>query len=544
MTLDRLGVQEAEVGSARAEALLHSARIDRDLETLRELATTIETQLTIETGPVERGRLLYALGLTEQERYSNADVVAFFEEAIELLRDEDPANAASCAAGVAVYLLVLGQVNTAVDRAGDAFRLLNTSAASTDSVFARANLSTFFLHFGALDQSVELAGAAFDLARSVGDDDATILTGRMFCYNGLEVVRQFRSMPNQAGRRDRWLASCGNGANYLHEEGTTPYIREVVGNETLAAVAVESGEGHEALCRLRKADEARVRLAWPLEKESERERSRRLLLEAIALCTVERFGEASKAFAAASELVEKSTDWVLQMRYLEEHAVCLAASGDLKQAYEKLQRQTDSVRANLVVRNNQLARLLESRVDLELHARRLTSTVETDSLTGVRSRHFLNEYMGRQESETPVTVFLIDVDRFKEINDRFGHLVGDRVLARVAQVIADTCRIGDLVCRFGGEEFVIIPHEPGIDHEEFAQRLRRATEQTDFGDVGDQVGDINVTISVGYCSGPARDLKLLLERADMAMFEAKRLGRNRVVGWTAHLELASPTSVN
>lgn len=520
-------------------ATLHSARFERDPQTLGQLATKIEARLADERDPLdppERGRLLYALALTEQKRHSNQETAQMLEKAMELLSEKDPSNAASAAAGLAVYLLVIGDVNTAVDRAGDAYTLLEGVTVSTaGSVLADVNLSTFFLHLGALEQSAAHAEAAFHQAQRLADDDVTVLAGRFFLYNGLEVVRQYRTVPEGKANRDRWLAACLDGATYLHERGPTSYVRNVVGNEALAWVFLELGKAKEARERLEHADEARMQMDWPLAKESDRERSRRFLLDAIIWCTLGEVDRAWEAFSAVSPLIRQGTDWVLQMRCLEEEATCLAALGEYERAYRALVERTESVQANLVVRNDQLARLLHSRVDLTMRADRLASSVETDSLTGIRSRRYLDDFLAQQKPNVPTTVFVIDVDHFKDINDRHGHLVGDQVLASIAQILADKSRPGDLVCRFGGEEFVIIPSEAMSDDRAFAQRLRVAVEDHDFSHIDRQLDGVEVTISVGYCTGEAAEIEVVLGRADRAMFEAKRLGRNRVVGWTKDL---------
>jgi diguanylate cyclase (GGDEF)-like protein len=154
---------------------------------------------------------------------------------------------------------------------------------------------------------------------------------------------------------------------------------------------------------------------------------------------------------------------------------------------------------------------------------------ETDALTGVANRRTFDasleqEFSRASRTETPVTVAMIDVDRFKEVNDVYGHGVGDRVLQQIAAVLATTCRSYDLAARYGGEEFVVIM--PGVGLQEgivAAERLRAAVEE-----IG---GEPSVTASLGVACYPtnADDKQTLIEAADEALYAAKRGGRNRVV---------------
>jgi len=134
------------------------------------------------------------------------------------------------------------------------------------------------------------------------------------------------------------------------------------------------------------------------------------------------------------------------------------------------------------------------------------------------------------ENGKTVTLLIADVDYFKEINDRYGHMAGDQVLRDLSQRIARNIRGLDLACRYGGEEFVIIM--PDADPEfaaSTAERLRRVVADAPF-EVDGLSEKIAVTASIGYSTSsvivatPDR----LIERADAALYQAKDEGRNRV----------------
>jgi diguanylate cyclase (GGDEF)-like protein len=156
-----------------------------------------------------------------------------------------------------------------------------------------------------------------------------------------------------------------------------------------------------------------------------------------------------------------------------------------------------------------------------------------DPLTGVSNRRaFMQdavEVTRRQvEHCRPVAVFLIDLDHFKSINDRFGHAAGDRVLRLFAQVCSASVRTTDLVGRIGGEEFAVLIADADRDNAFLvAERIRKA-----FALAGETVDGQTMfaTISVGVSiiQDPQQHLAALIEQADNALYRAKAEGRNRV----------------
>jgi len=166
---------------------------------------------------------------------------------------------------------------------------------------------------------------------------------------------------------------------------------------------------------------------------------------------------------------------------------------------------------------------------------RLERLAALDPLTGVYNRRFgmtrLHEEFGRSlRMEGPLGLMMIDLDHFKDINDVYGHLTGDRVLLRLSKVIRSVMRDGDILVRYGGEEFLaILPGASRKDVFNIADRLRRKVAETAVGD-GEDV--IKLTVSIGGVSYPEKEVANdidLVERADTALYNAKESGRNCVV---------------
>jgi diguanylate cyclase (GGDEF)-like protein len=178
----------------------------------------------------------------------------------------------------------------------------------------------------------------------------------------------------------------------------------------------------------------------------------------------------------------------------------------------------------------QLLENLGSLVVDELELRVLAST---DSLTGVASRRAFAEQAKREISRSkrygkPLICFLIDVDRFKSINDLYGHGVGDLVLKQLARICVRELRNCDYIGRMGGEEFaVMLPETDFAAALEVAERLRSVIEKTAIDAFGAKIS-ISVSIGVAGIDNPADDFDALLRKADSAMYDAKKDGRNRV----------------
>ena len=157
-----------------------------------------------------------------------------------------------------------------------------------------------------------------------------------------------------------------------------------------------------------------------------------------------------------------------------------------------------------------------------------------DPLTGLFNRRYMDETLSRElwraaRKATPLSCVMLDIDHFKKINDTFGHDAGDAVLYSLAQRLKDNVREGDLVCRFGGEELVLImPECAKQDAFERAEKIRAALNASDVIHGDKRVGRISASFGVASFPQDGKDAQALLEAADKAMYNAKNNGRNRV----------------
>jgi diguanylate cyclase (GGDEF)-like protein len=158
-----------------------------------------------------------------------------------------------------------------------------------------------------------------------------------------------------------------------------------------------------------------------------------------------------------------------------------------------------------------------------------------DGLTGLWNRTYFESRLTAETSlarrnAQPLACVMIDLDHFKQVNDSYGHPVGDDVLRGVAQVMNDACRTEDLLCRYGGEEFVVLaPNTPAAAAIELAERIRTAVAACSWTHHGNLV---QVTCSLGVADLQQSSLSAILESADAALYQAKQAGRNRVELYT------------
>jgi two-component system cell cycle response regulator len=199
------------------------------------------------------------------------------------------------------------------------------------------------------------------------------------------------------------------------------------------------------------------------------------------------------------------------------------------------------------VDRNELVARVRTQVRRKRFAERLRDGVQlsmdaaiTDALTGLHNRRYLDVHLANlfddaQRRGAEMAVLLLDIDRFKSVNDRFGHDVGDEVLREFATRIRTLTRGVDLVARYGGEEIVVVVPDASLDEaRHVAERIRERVGGTPFSYAG-RTRSLEVTVSIGVAARELGDSSAheVVKRADIALYRAKEEGRNRVIAAAA-----------
>lgn len=189
--------------------------------------------------------------------------------------------------------------------------------------------------------------------------------------------------------------------------------------------------------------------------------------------------------------------------------------------------------------------VLKAEVDkLRNEVDRLNELISTDTLTGLHNYRFFSEAIAKeiersQRTGQPTILIMADADHFKQVNDQWGHEVGNQALRLIAQCINNHIRKLDIPCRYGGEEFaIILPSTTITTAIQVSERIRATVEQTPLCiTLDDKSINIPLSISLGFSTyhGHAEDsVQKLIERADEELYRAKKEGRNRVCYSPSH----------
>jgi diguanylate cyclase (GGDEF)-like protein len=206
-----------------------------------------------------------------------------------------------------------------------------------------------------------------------------------------------------------------------------------------------------------------------------------------------------------------------------------------------LQTELEELRSELAAANRQIKRLLQERKRSRSTISRLKAMATTDFLTNLINRRRFNEVLEANFAQAvirdaPISVIMVDVDRFKSYNDTFGHSAGDFVLRVVAQNLMESARTSDVVARYAGDEFAILVHEAdAVAAVKCAERYRDAIKAFHW-----PLRPVTASFGVATRSPSIEDPATLIEEADRALYFSKRSGRTRVI----HLGILSPEEIS
>lgn len=211
----------------------------------------------------------------------------------------------------------------------------------------------------------------------------------------------------------------------------------------------------------------------------------------------------------------------------DDQGVAYRFAGSLTDITDRKQYELKVAEQLIQIQENALALELQ-RAELMALNRRLEALATQDGLTGIKNHRAMQEHLEAALQFSlrygdPLSLMLIDVDNFKQYNDSFGHLAGDEVLKKVAQILHTSARNTDLVARYGGEEFVIVmPHTDAAGAFDFAERLRKGIERSNWGN-----RPISVSIGISTRREDTLDRKQMILESDAAMYTSKIAGKNR-----------------
>ena len=218
---------------------------------------------------------------------------------------------------------------------------------------------------------------------------------------------------------------------------------------------------------------------------------------------------------------------------------------DIKRMKAELEREVDSMRAMVRKKERQDQQTLEalsSQVDvLKKELDQARHSANTDGLTGVKNRKALDEHLRslverNRVTRAPFSLLMMDLDDFKQLNDIFGHTVGDRMLLAFAKKCSTAIRSGDFLARYGGEEFMLIlPGASLRNATKKAKQLCKIIASARYAaDDSPRADVVSVTVSIGVSTYQQGDTaKSLVDRADQCLYQAKATGKNRVVSENA-----------
>ena len=225
--------------------------------------------------------------------------------------------------------------------------------------------------------------------------------------------------------------------------------------------------------------------------------------------------------------------------------IMIADSGDEARLLRGLDMGVNDYIKRPVERNELLARLrtqIKRKRYSDFLRNRLAESVElaiTDPLTGLHNRRYMQAHLSGLVSQsidgnTPLSLLIADIDHFKQINDTYGHDVGDAVLAEFANRFRENTRTIDLVCRYGGEEFILVM--PGVDFSssyQIAERLLARVAEKPFRVSPELSVPITASVGLSTIDSASDTPEIIFKRADNALYAAKRAGRNCVMSEAA-----------
>jgi diguanylate cyclase (GGDEF)-like protein len=483
----------------------------------------------------ERAQAGLLLALCRLRTGDLAGVLALADTLTPLLRRAADPELGEYLRWVTLAACDLGRFDVALPCAYEAHALAQTSGDGAQRAMALNAFGSCFERMGDPWQAERLLGEALPLARAHGTPRDLFVTLNNLCAVLIGAFHLLRGESTEAEA----LAALRRALPHAREAlalapGLAEPFVQVFSRGNLGEVLILLGEDAEGLSLLDQATaEARERGFGPQVQRMACTRAEWLL----------RHGRAAEALAAMEALcADGATSPSTAAR--AHHAAWRAARrcGDDARALHHLERVHELERRRSVQQLRAQSEQFITRFEAEQTRREaerqreralsLEADALRDQLTGLGNRRALAQrlpalLLAAAAQGQPLCLVTLDLDHFKQVNDRFGHPLGDRVLVELAHILRANMRTADLVVRTGGEEFLaVLPQTAADGARELCERLRLCIRAHDWSALAP---GLRVTASIGIAATPPYDATLLTVRSDAALYRAKALGRDRVV---------------
>jgi diguanylate cyclase len=461
---------------------------------------------------IQVGRMYALLALG---RFEEALVVG---EGLVQLRDAlgPRSSQAKLLADTAEVLIRLGRTDDGLRHLARAIALLEVAPRGTvryvSAMSSMADAARAAELFEFADECARVASDAFstdDLYRSAAE------------LQRAELLLEWGLRLEQIGRGDeanaRFARSVALSRHWAEFYADAPAEEAPLAHALLALGLAKVGESEEALAIVDK-------LLMPLREEGLTHEARLVhLAYALALRARGELRAARREFIAADELTDQPGQRLILWYELAALAAVEAECESTRIIMSTVRTQMDELWRLRVDRRTML-RQARRRVDLEAARIDADLVASSDALTGLGNRRLFDRHI--DELDGAVVLLLVDVDKFKGINDRFSHGVGDKVLREVAAVLRAHCRADEVAVRFGGDEFALFLRTDLSSAATVAERIRQVIAARDWETLA--VG-LRVTLSIGLAAfTTGMTGRELYDRADRHLYVAKRTGRDRI----------------
>ena len=515
------------------QALRREASSAASAEARARCLDEIGLALTRATGPAESAQLLMCRAHVHANQWETRKVVADALAAMRLFEEAGETEGALDAASAgAAYASRLGDLSLASDLATKC--IVGLSFLSDDALRAEVanRLGMFCLWFRDYDHAIEQFEVSLMAAERCGNQrfvyrELYNLADTLLLAAHLDLVPEERDSPRTSSRPAR-LAQAERVVQRL-AEGGSPELAAWAGTHRLQAqLLCEQGRTEEAFQMLKKAKEDLPAEAWEEGKYDF------AVLESRCLRALERPLDAVAAARGAADAAKLGEDNQEITLALQELVAAEQEAGELEAALAhavELNRRMSTVNRNQTI---QVVKQVWVRAATELERRRLEvqtaaaiRSAEEDALTRLGNRRLLERFLAEPAAaHGNLALLMVDIDHFKQINDTFGHEAGDHVMRALGQLLAAESRAGQVVVRYGGEEFVLALPSVELDAAwDAAERIRLKVESYPWETLETM---LRVTVSIGVSCGPVTNWRSVLASADRGLYIAKQSGRNQV----------------